>query len=185
MLVYILRHGHSEHLAAGFRQRVNTRGLAQSIGRWKGANLTHLGKEQAGRAGELLRGSVSAVWSSPLPRAAQTAKLVAGDMMPVQTKPLLCEIHEQPWPGPRRLRLRESTWFVAAFFCVMLDGRWRRLCREAREVLSAASAEQHPVLLVTHKARLLSLLVYARLHPRWRVLRTDTNPCGISVLEWK
>jgi hypothetical protein len=36
------------------------------------------------------------------------------------------------------------------------------LCREAREVLSAASAEQHPVLLVTHKARLLSLLVYAR-----------------------
>ena len=181
-LVYILRHGHSEHLLGGFQHRVSSCRYVHSLRRWENASLTPEGHEQAEGVAARLRKACSCILSSPMRRTMQTASIVAGEEHEVRPLPLLREIDELPWRLPHWLRLREYTWFYVIFLLMLLDGRVLRLLREAGQVLCGALHAGRPCLLVSHKARILSLLVYARLHPRWRVVSCDLEPAGVTIL---
>jgi len=183
-LIYVLRHGHSQHLVQGFRHRITSCEYVHSLQRWNLAELTQLGHEQAARAAEGLHGVCRRILSSPLERAQQTARHVAGDELEVTTLPLLSEVDELPWRLPHWIRLREHTWFYAIFLCMLLDGRLPRLLREARAIVGQALEQPEPTLLVSHKARIMTLLAYARMHPRLRVLKCDLSPTGLSLLAW-
>ena len=86
-MIYIIRHGQTE---------LNSRGVLQ--GRSDHA-LNETGIAQAREAAEKLRGiSFSAVWSSPLVRALQTAQIIAPGLMP-NVDDRLIEMDYGPYEG--------------------------------------------------------------------------------------
>lgn len=180
--IYILRHGHSEHLKGGFHQRISAREYVHSLLGWETANLTEQGRREAASVSDDLRKTCKRIISSPLTRTLQTARIVAGDAHKVKVHPLLKEIDELPWRLPSWLRLREMSWFYVIFLLMLIDGRVAKLLHEAGCVLRQGLCDDGPTLMVTHKARIISLLVYARIHPRWRVVTADLEPAGVSMI---
>lgn len=88
--IYIIRHGQTD---------LNLRRVLQ--GR-SDQPLNETGIEQAGEAAERFRRlgiSIDQIWSSPLQRAVQTARIVAGEDIPLTTDEHLLEMDYGPYEG--------------------------------------------------------------------------------------
>lgn len=104
MTVYFVRHGQTEKNRAMRLQGRSDHPMDET------------GVAQAAAAGEFFRSNgirFDAVFSSPLLRAVQTAKLIAGEDLPVQADDRLIEIDYGPYEG---MDLRTPAPEVLAFF---------------------------------------------------------------------
>lgn len=130
-LVLLLRHGESDHNAAGLMQGACDR-----------PRLTPLGEAQAREAAALIPSRVDALFISPLTRAAQTAAILRAarpDLPAVRTLAELREIDLPEWEGrafadvDRDDLRRRDLWRRDPERLVMLgkDGRWIRPCQDA------------------------------------------------------
>ena len=146
------------------------------LGRWQGhadPPLNDTGREQAeALAGELAGDGVTAVYSSDLRRASETARIVGDRLaLPVTAIPALREIDVGSWSGLTRDEVRErfpdgfARWLAGE---IGHDGETREELT-ARVVPAVESiAEAHPgelVLVVTHGGAIRALRRHAAGEP--------------------
>jgi broad specificity phosphatase PhoE len=156
--------------------------------------LTAAGGAQARALAARLRGEcVARVYASPLPRARETASILAAALGLAEPTVVdgLRELVPRPPRGgtgaERTLPLRRRLW--PAYARMLLSPRSpdrlplavRRL-RAAWRTIADARVEG-AVVAVGHGWATAVLLWTLRLDPRWRVRAADLATCGVSVVE--
>ncbi len=159
--------------------------------------LSNEGKAQARALGARLAGEkVTAVYSSPMSRAQDTARaIVEGRGLDVATVPELRETDHGHWEGKTRDEIRAtfpdeySRWERDPFTFAPSSGETglQVLARALPAFL--AIVERHPdssVLIVSHKAT-IRLVIGALLGVELRGYRDrlDMSPCGLNILDVK
>ena len=168
--------------------------------RFAGATSTELsdeGRWQAARLGERLsQQSLAAVYSSPLSRAVDTARIIASHcrLEPI-TRDGLREIGHGHWEGMKRddverqFGLEYETWEADPFTFAPAGGEsgvagLARALPVIREIVAAHPGSQ--VLVVSHKATLrLVLSSLLGFDPRGYRDRLDQSPACLNVVDFK
>ena len=162
-----------------------------------GAELSDAGRQQAARLGERLsRQNITAVYSSPLSRALDTARIVAGHC---GVEPLprdgLREIGHGHWEGMKRENVERefaaeyASWEADPFTFAPSGGEsgvavLARALPVIREIVASHPGAQ--VLVVSHKATLrLVLSSLLGFDPRGYRDRLDQAPACLNVIDFK
>lgn len=173
---------------------------ATEEGRFSGASgvaLSEEGRRQAASLGERLeRQHISAVYSSPLSRALDTARLIASRCgLEPTTRDGLREISHGHWEGLTRDEVERdfageyATWEADPFTFAPEGGEsgvavLARALPVVREIVTAHAGEQ--VLVVSHKATLrLVLSSLLGFDARGYRDRLDQSPACLNVLDFK
>lgn len=163
----------------------------------RGAELSEEGRQQAARLGHRLAPqSLTAIYSSPLSRAMDTARIVAGHCrVDLQVRDGLREIHHGRWEGLKREDVERQfpdeyhAWEADPFTFAPVEGEsgvsvLARALPVVREVVTA-----HPggrILLVSHKATLrLILSSLLGFDPRGYRDRLDQSPACLNVVDFR
>lgn len=162
-----------------------------------GAELSEQGRWQAARLGERLsRQNMTAVYSSPLSRAFETARIVAGQCrLESVTRDGLREIGHGHWEGMKREEVERqfaaeyAAWEADPFTFAPAGGEsgvavLARALPVLREIVAA-----HPgghVLVVSHKATLRLLLSsLLGFDPRGYRDRLEQSPACLNVVDFR
>jgi probable phosphoglycerate mutase len=162
-----------------------------------GAELSEEGRWQARRLGERLsRQDITAVYSSPLSRALDTARIVASHCrLEVGQRDGLREIGHGHWEGRRREDVEQefaeeyAAWESDPFTFAPLGGEsgvavLARALPVIREIVTAHPAGR--ILVVSHKATirlvLSSLLAF---DPRGYRDRLEQSPACLNIIDFK
>jgi broad specificity phosphatase PhoE len=162
-----------------------------------GAELSEEGRWQARRLGERLsRQDITAVYSSPLARALDTARIVASHCrLEVDQRDGLREIGHGHWEGRRREDVEQefaeeyAAWESDPFTFAPLGGEsgvavLARALPVIREIVTAHPAGR--ILVVSHKATirlvLSSLLAF---DPRGYRDRLEQSPACLNIIDFK
>jgi len=161
-----------------------------------GVELSDEGRRQAARLGERLsRQNITALYSSPLSRALDTARIIAADcgLSPV-TRDALREIDHGHWEGRTREDVEAqfgaeyAAWEADPFTFAPEGGEsgvavLARALPEIRAIVTAHPGEQ--VLVVSHKATLrLVLSSLLAFDPRGYRDRLDQSPACLNVVDF-
>jgi broad specificity phosphatase PhoE len=161
------------------------------------AELSAEGRSQAARLGERLsQHNIAAIYSSPLSRAAETARIIAGHcgVEPV-TRDGLREIGHGHWEGLKREDVERqfgpeyATWEADPFTFAPTGGEsgvavLARALPVIREVVAAHRGSQ--ALVVSHKATLrLVLSSLLGFDPRGYRDRLDQSPACLNVVDFR
>ena len=162
-----------------------------------GAELSEQGQWQAARLGERLsRQSITAIYASPLSRALETARIIAGHcgLEPV-TREGLREIGHGHWEGMKREEVERqfgaeySAWEADPFTFAPVGGEsgvsvLARALPVIREIVAAHPAGR--VLVVSHKATLrLVLSSLLGFDPRGYRDRLEQSPACLNVVDFR
>ena len=183
--LYLVRHGATQ-LSAEDR-------FAGEIG----VDLSPEGREQAARLGERLRDDeIGAIYSSPLSRTVETARIVAGKCgLDIQLSDGLGEIHHGHWEGLTRQEVETrfaqeySDWQQDPFTFAPAGGEsgvsvLARALPAIREIVVRHAGQN--VLVVSHKATIRLLLSsLLGFDPRGYRDRLDQAPACLNVLDFK
>lgn len=162
-----------------------------------GADLSERGRWQAARLGErLAHQNITAIYSSPLSRSLETARIVAGRCrLEPLTRDGLREIGHGHWEGLKRQDVERefgpeyAAWEADPFTFAPAGGEsgvavLARALPVIREIVTAHAGGE--VLVVSHKATirlvLSSLLAF---DPRGYRDRLDQAPACLNVLDFK
>jgi len=161
-----------------------------------GVELSDEGRRQAARlGGRLWRQNITALYSSPLSRALDTARIIAADcgLSPV-TRDALREIDHGHWEGRTREDVEAqfgaeyAAWEADPFTFAPEGGEsgvavLARALPEIRAIVTAHPGEQ--VLVVSHKATLrLVLSSLLAFDPRGYRDRLDQSPACLNVVDF-
>ena len=164
---------------------------------YSGAELSEEGRWQAARLGErLAQQNISAIYSSPLSRALDTARIIARQcgLEPV-TRDALREIEHGHWEGMKREDVEQqfaaeySTWEADPFTFAPEGAEsgvavLARALPVIREIVAAHHGTQ--VLVVSHKATLrLVLSSLLGFDPRGYRDRLDQAPACLNVVDFR
>lgn len=183
--LYLVRHGATQ-LSAEDR-------FAGEIG----VDLSPEGREQAARLGERLRDDeIGAIYSSPLSRTVETARIVAGKCgLDIQLSDGLREIHHGHWEGLTRQEVEArfaqeySDWQQDPFTFAPAGGEsgvsvLARALPAIREIVVRHAGQN--VLVVSHKATIRLLLSsLLGFDPRGYRDRLDQAPACLNVLDFR
>jgi broad specificity phosphatase PhoE len=161
-----------------------------------GVELSEEGRRQAARLGErLAQHDIAAAYSSPLSRALDTARIVAGHCgLEVATRAALREIDHGHWEGLKREEVEDrfgaeyAAWERDPFTFAPEGGEsgvavLARALPVIREIVTSHPGEQ--VLVVSHKATLrLVLSSLLAFDPRGYRDRLDQSPACLNVLDF-
>jgi broad specificity phosphatase PhoE len=162
-----------------------------------GVELSDIGRSQAAKLGERLqRDEIRAVYSSPLSRAVDTARLVATECgCQVETRDGLREISHGHWEGlarsdvEARFATEYAAWEADPFTFAPEGGEsgvavLARALPVVRDVVTRHAGER--VLMVSHKAT-IRLLISSLLgfDARGYRDRLDCAPASLSVLDFR
>lgn len=162
-----------------------------------GAELSEEGRWQAARLGErLAQQNISAIYSSPLSRALDTARLIAGHCsIEPATRDGLREIGHGHWEGMKRDEVERqfateyAAWEADPFTFAPEGGEsgvavLARALPVIREIVAAHPGAQ--VLVVSHKATLrLVLSSLLGFDPRGYRDRLDQSPACLNVVDFR
>jgi broad specificity phosphatase PhoE len=182
MRLFLIRHGETSwNKDEFFRGRIDM-------------ELNDRGREQARRTAEALRGvKISAVYSSPLSRAYETAHQIAEPHgLPVIIEPDLIDIDYGSWQGRSHQHVREQCpgvyrlWVVAPHKVHFENGECLDDVRERALKALMAISGRHPgqnVVAVSHRVvnKVLLCALLGLDNSRFWSLRQDT--CAINVVE--
>jgi probable phosphoglycerate mutase len=162
-----------------------------------GAELSEDGRWQAARLGERLsHQNITAAYSSPLSRALDTARIIAGQCgLEPATRDGLREISHGHWEGMKRRDVEEQ--FAAEYAAWEADpftfapeggesglGVLARALPVIREIVTTHTGGR--VLVVSHKATLrLVLSSLLAFDPRGYRDRLDQSPACLNVLDFR
>jgi broad specificity phosphatase PhoE len=161
------------------------------------AELSEEGRQQAARLGaRLSKQNIAAIYSSPLSRALETARIVAGHcgLDPV-TRDGLREIGHGHWEGLKRLDVEHrftaeyAAWEADPFTFAPAGGEsgvavLARALPVIREIVTVHSGGR--VLVVSHKATLrLILSSLLAFDPRGFRDRLDQSPACLNVVDFR
>ncbi len=178
-MIYIVRHGQTE-------QNLNKRMQGRSD-----FPLTELGREQAASVGDAFREAgivFDKVYTSPLGRAVETARLVAGDV-PIEVEEQLIEMDYGPYEG---IDLSDLPPEVEEFFQDFTnhpapDGmeQLSSVVARAGEFLERLKAEavNRDILLSTHAIAMKGLLEYLTPESNGAYWSKYIGNCAVYVTE--
>ncbi len=179
-MIYIVRHGQTE---------LNQRSVLQGRSNHP---LTDLGREQASAVGDAFREAgivFDKVYTSPLDRAIETAKLVAGDV-PIECEDALIEMDYGPYEGTDLHNLPPE---VEEFFQDFTnhpapDGmeQLSSVVARAGEFLERLKAEavHRDILLSTHAIAMKGLLEYLTPESNGAYWSKYIGNCAVYVTEY-
>jgi serine/threonine-protein phosphatase PGAM5 len=148
--------------------------------------LSEAGKEQARLTGQRLSEvPFSAIYHGPLPRAAQTADLIAGCLPDVPVSP--CDLAGDYLPfDPDPADLPSGFASFAAGFSAAERAAGPKLAAAALERFARASDEQGDTyeLVVTHNFLIGWLVSQALGAPPWRWLGLNQMNCAVTVIAY-
>jgi broad specificity phosphatase PhoE len=183
--VYLVRHG-----ATGLTSEDRFSGSV-------GVELSDEGRWQAARLGERLRQEgMTAVYSSPLSRTVETARIIAGVCaLEIETRDGLREIGHGRWEGLRRKEVEErypdeyAAWEEDPFTFAPEGAEsgvavLARALPVIREIVSRHRGQR--VVVVSHKATIrLVLSSLLGVDPRGYRDRFDQAPAAMNVLDFR
>jgi broad specificity phosphatase PhoE len=190
--VYLIRHGQGpnniidkSHPASGWRFNLLQRALA-----W--LPVTPRGAAEARGTARTLRalseGQIDRLYTSPFGRARATARIIGRRL---GVKPDAVRDLREIGPGlldGDQPRLPLALHYLVAYAAIFWPGSrgesWYHGLWRARAVwgrLTAQPARQ--VAIVSHNWFIGTLLLYLRLNPRWRVVHSDRDHGGVTVVE--
>jgi probable phosphoglycerate mutase len=149
-------------------------------------SLSALGREQADRLGRRLSTvPFAAIHYSPLPRAAQTAAIVAGHLPDVPSHPCDHVSDRTPVPSAGHLPLYPLRWH-AWLGDVPDDERDQDAValRAAVGHFGVTGAEDRDELLITHNFVIGWFVRHVLDAPVWRWIGLNQANCAITVLQW-
>ncbi|HKT81500.1 MAG TPA: histidine phosphatase family protein [Vicinamibacterales bacterium] len=162
-----------------------------------GAELSDQGRSQVTRLGERMsRQKLAAIYSSPFPRALETARIIASHctLEPV-TRDELREISHGHWEGMKRddverqFAVEYEDWEADPLTFAPEGGEsgvavLARALPAVRDILTAHAGQQ--ILVVSHKATLRLLLCsFLAIDPRGYRSRLDQSPACLNVLDFR
>jgi probable phosphoglycerate mutase len=162
-----------------------------------GAELSEQGRWQAARLGErMAQQEIDAIYSSPLSRAVETARIIAGHCgLAAVTRDGLREIGHGHWEGMKRGDVEQefaaeyAAWEADPFTFAPAGGEsgvavLARALPVIREIVTAHAGGQ--VLVVSHKATLrLILSSLLAFDPRGYRDRLDQSPACLTVVDFR
>jgi broad specificity phosphatase PhoE len=183
--LYLVRHGATQLTAEG------------RFSGSSGAELSEEGRWQAAQLGERLRNErITAAYSSPLSRSAETAAILAGHRgLEVVTRDGLREISHGHWEGLTRREVEErfpneyAAWEEDPFTFAPEGGEsgvavLARALPAIREIVTSRAGER--VLVVSHKATIRLLLSsLLGFDARGYRDRLDQAPACLNVLDFR
>ena len=150
-------------------------------------DLTDAGRRQATLLGERLAGQpVTALHHSPLPRARQTAELVAASLgdVPVHETELLAD-YPPYLPLASELPWAFASAALAHLADYTVDARSGGPTLASRALAEFATAETRQDVLITH-SQLVCWFVRAALGaPEWRWLGINAANAGLTVIQYR
>lgn len=176
-MIYIIRHGQTE---------LNNRQVLQGRSDWP---LNEKGMEQARAAAERLKGvPFSAVFSSPLIRAVQTAKILVPGALPfIDTR--LIEMDYGPYEGADLTRLPpEVVTFFRDFVRNPAPAGMEPLSavvRRAGEFVEERCRTEEDILISTHAIAMKGILEYLAPESGGAYWSTYIGNCAVYVSEYK
>jgi broad specificity phosphatase PhoE len=188
MRVYIIRHGTASHLLEDYQRKVNYEEFMEILEEWKKSTLTPLGEQEIQKQVNALKNMYTYIFYSPLRRTKQTARafLTHPDNMTLsKALPQLTEIYISPPRMPRKLKIKIRYW---VYLCVVKSLYTLSIFRyyfQARQIIHRVKKVKDDILIISHQARIFTLIVYAALSPGWKVIKTDFNPAGVCIIEKK
>lgn len=181
--LYLVRHGHTDFVTQG-----------KLPGRLPGIHLSDEGRRQADRVAERMReAELIGVYSSPLARARETAKPIAGAAeLPVSLRPGLGELHIGTWEGlslkaARRRKLWASIQFAPSLVRFP-DGEsfieaQSRIVSEIEHLRSLHSGRHAAFVCVSHADPIKLVIAHYLGLPLDLFQRLTVAPASISVLD--
>ncbi|WP_428966139.1 histidine phosphatase family protein [Micromonospora fluostatini] len=168
--LYLVRHGEQD----------------PAYGHAPDGGLSPHGRDQAERLGQRLRTvPFTAIHHSPLPRAAQTAAIVAGHLPRVPTHACDLVTDRTPVPSPGQRDSYPGRWHT------WLDGVPPDERDENAVALRAAvnhfgvtSASDRDELLITHNFVIGWFVRHVLDAPTWRWIGLHQDNCAITIVQW-
>ena len=186
MRVYIIRHGTASHLLEDFNKKLSYSQFLDIIESWKKSTLTPLGKEEIAKQVNALQNMYSFIFYSPMKRTQQTAKAFLRDphdFTHSKSVPQLEEIYITPPLLPNTIKIKLKYWI---FLCLLKSIFTLKIIRyyiQARQIIKMVKRVKNDILIISHQARIFTLIVYAFLNPNWKVIKTDFHPAGVCIIE--
>lgn len=185
MEILILRHAQADHLLENWHTKITYSCFIQKLNTWQEAPLTAYGRQQASYLAEKTDGQFDCILSSPLPRAVETAQLMNLSNRRLVFEENLSEIHMIPPRICRHFKLSINKWIFICVIMSFFNGEAFRIYRQARDLYDEfMSIDCKKLLVVSHSARIHSLIYYARMNACYRVISANIRPCGISVVRF-
>jgi len=185
MLVHIIRHGTASHLLENYRRKVNYEEICTLLHDWGTSSLTEVGREEINKVYENMVANYSHLYYSPLKRTRQSAKPFAKhpDILTSEEMPGLAEIFILPPFLPKRIKLSIGTWVYLCVFKSFYTLKVVTYLKEARNILKIVAESKKDSLLVSHQARIITIMLYCFFSFKWKVLRVNVKPAGISIVK--
>lgn len=191
MKIFLIRHAQSEENVLDLRAQTTFEEYNALLRRSPAAALTPLGEQQASAVAQrLARERIERLYSSPFQRTLATATVIgAATGLTPQILDDLREVLPTPLDKPRRnSSLRRH--FIRSYLRMLLpmpgDQNWVAGYRRARRAWAAVTAESvGEIALVSHRGLIGLILLSLRRNRHWRILQSDLNNGGVSVVQRK
>ncbi len=183
MKVYLLRHGESEHLLDNWKRPVTGKEFITLMKKWQDSHLTPNGEKEIFSRIETLKDKYDLIFCSPLSRTVQSAIIVNCEQKIIEKLPILQEIYISPPLCFLNLKFSIRTWMFLCAIKSIFTGQMFSFILEAKKLFKKLALSRQNILLISHEARILSILAYAKLSPFWMVNKINFKPAGISIIE--
>ncbi len=185
MEIIILRHAEANHLLENWKQKVCYHKFNQLMAEWEDVPLTQKGLQQAEKTSDILEGNFDLIYSSPLKRAIDTARIVNKNNRNIILEDLLKEIRIHPPRIFRSFTFSINSWIILCTFFSFFNGNFSKYMKQARDLFDFfISTDSKRLLVVSHSARIHSMIMYVRFCSYLKLLSSHYKPCGISVVRF-
>ncbi|PID27764.1 MAG: hypothetical protein CSB55_07555 [Candidatus Cloacimonadota bacterium] len=183
--VYLVRHGIAEHLKFNRRKKMSSREVWELLQSWYFVSLTPEGAEKLYQTKEKVPDGIKSVWVSPLKRAIETSEIISDKNYEIVNE--LSEIMEKPPLFPDSVRLSVNFWIVLSTVKRIVNLGILKDISGCKKIIRKIKYSDDPVLIVSHEARILSLIIYAKMRGNVKIFNRNVKPGGISKLTfyWK
>jgi broad specificity phosphatase PhoE len=182
--VYLLRHGAASHLLIDYNKVVSYDKFVTLLLEWEKASLTPVGEEEVAKKFENLKNNYLHLLYSPLKRTKQTAKAFISNphVVTAQAIPSLKEIRINPPRLFSKRRFKIRTWVALCVLKSLNSMKIIHYIKQAGSVLKEIEKVGEDTLVISHQARIITILLYCLQSLKWRIIKIDVKPAGISII---
>jgi hypothetical protein len=95
----------------------------------------------------------------------------------------LAEIAIPPPYFPKWIKFSIRTWINLCVFKALYTFSIVKYIKEAKAIMKEVGQKEGDALIVSHQARIITLLIYCTLSSKWKVLQTNLKPAGLCIVE--
>ncbi len=185
MQALFLRHGTASHLLEDYRRKLTYDQFCDLLEDWVHASLTPEGVEEIKSGAKKFTNKKYRLFYSPLIRTKQTAKSLVEIAKPITQHELaaLSEIFIYPPGFSKKIKISIGVWIFLCIFKSIYTLKIIRYVKEARHIMKVIKKYGDDAIVVSHQARILTIIISCLISPKWRILKIDVRPAGYTIVE--